>query len=271
MASGGGKLDSTNASSAPTLSNSLNLNGGTLTVEGSVTISGGVTVDSSGSINPTGGTSLTLGPVSGAGTLTLAGQGVTFLAGTLDTTTVSVQGKVKLKSTFGDGSTPGSFLVMEGGELTSLGIGTFTGNVTLQNGTLVAGGINAFGTGSLAVIPTGTVQINLAGGAPTLGNALSLSGGTLGVGAGSLTFSQAVTLGSNTTIQNGGTLTLAGGVSGGGNTLKLAGSGKLLLGGTLSSVTVIVPTQSQFDTLDGLTATGGATVQTANGHVLFPS
>lgn len=55
-----------------------------------------------------------------------------------------------------------------------------------------------------------------------------------------------------------------------GYTLKMTGGGKLLLGGTLNSVTVIVPTASQFDPLPGLTATGGATVQDARGDVLFP-
>ena len=221
-----------------------------------------------GTINPNAGTTLTLGVVSGLGTLTLGGQGVTLLTGTLDTTAISVEGQVKLTSGFADGGAPGSLTVTNGGTLTSLGAAGFSGDVTLKQGTLVALGNNAFGTGSLAVIPTGAVQIDTAGSTVTLGNALSLSGGTLGMGPGSLTFSQPVNISSNTTIQNSGTLTLSGGVSGS-FALKMTGAGKLALGGTLSGVKVIVPTADQFVKLAGLTATNGAIVNDANGTVLF--
>jgi fibronectin-binding autotransporter adhesin len=249
------------------LDNALTMSAGTLTVEGNVTITGATTIAGAGTIDPDLRTTLSLGDRSGAGTLTLGGDGVTFLAGTLDTTNIIVEGKVKLKSTFTDGSTPGSLTVNDD-PLTSLGTGTFTGIVTLKQGTLSALGNNAFGTGTLDVIPTGIVTHS--GLAVTLGNTLDLAGGVLTVSYAALTFTSTVKLDSNATIQANGKLTLTAGIDGGTNVLNVNG-GKLALGGTLfGKMVVVVGTSSGFVPLDGLSAPDGGTVQDAKGHVLLP-
>jgi hypothetical protein len=263
------KLQTEILTSEVTLSNGLTLNGGTLSIFGdNLTFNGNLAVNSTATINNETKNSLNLGNVSGTGTLTLEGFGVTNLTGTLDGTPLSVTGNVKLRPTFGDGSSPGSITVLDGGKLSSAGVGTFTGTITLTSGTLVPLGNNAFGTGKLIVTPAGPVAINSLGASVLLGNFLQLNGGSLVISPGSLTFSQQLTLNGNSTIQtSGGKLTLQSGTTGN-FTLTMTGSDTFSLSGELLSTKLVVPTKKQVVLLS---VTGSGTVFDAQNDQLYPS
>ena len=281
-----------------TLSNDVTVNGA-LTIAGTSALTLGGDIDGAGGIlkNDTGTLTLT-----GANTYT---GGTTVNAGTLVGNTGSLQGAITAAAgssvnfnqtangTYAGAFTGGGNLVKQGGgELTLSGTNAFggTGTVDVQAGTLVASGGSAL-TGAAGVAignnaqlrldnseaigqlsGAGTLNINGAGTALTLGSAASstfdgvISGdGALNkTGSGVLTLAGANTLTGTTTVQEG-RLNLTGQLDSGtvqvNNDATLSGSGQ-------ASGNVIV---NSGGTLEIATATAGLSLgelTTANGSTI---
>ena len=249
--------------------------GGKLTVAaGNLQFSGGTTLLSSGEIDPAAESTVILAgsiqndasaPPGTALTLGGQGNGATELAGTLNTALV-VNGFVDLAKTFnGTGA-----ITVQGGQLGSSGIGTYSGQITLNAGTISALANNAFGSGPLKVQvakgATGTLATAVSLAPITLGNSLTMSGGTLVVkGNATTTINQPVTMSAASEIdpQAGVTLALTGNVTGTG-LLTLGGSGTVNLGGKLGAPVSV----SAGDTVQLLPAFSGTGNVTVNGGTL---
>jgi autotransporter-associated beta strand protein len=141
------------------------------------------------------------------------------------------------------------------GTLALSGVNTFTGGLTVRNGTVSGtAGANNFGANTSVITlgdaTTGAGGASVLGGAFTYANPITVGSGgsgTLTLGGGttlSPTFSGAITLNKDLVVSktgSTGTLTLSGGVTGTGNlTLNNAGSGASAI--TLSGAAAINPT-----------------------------
>ncbi len=159
-----------------------------------------------------GGPSNTISNVAG-GSMTFA-EGEIFLR----ELTIDGEGDTIIHSRMGNNIYPGSVIKNGSGTLTLSHANTYSGGTTITEGTLLATGSDALGTGAASVESGGSLQL-ISG--VTLANALTLSGTGTGVGSGALvgevtaedgvaTFAGEITLGSDATI-----LATSGGFSGG--------------------------------------------------------
>lgn len=207
------------------------ITGATIACSG-ITATEDVTVSPSGTFG-TGGTVINVDVAPGK-TFDFSSQGVSSIAGT---------GFIK--------SNAGVF---------ALSGGSYSGGFTLNAGTLVARGVNAFGSGGILTINSGTICSNAnrnlsgkpsiinVGGNFTLGATTGLASATA-----TLTFDAPLTLGTGVTriitIGNTAAHTFNGVISGTGSgiTINTTSTGRLVLGGA--------------NTYDGLTTITGGTLQ----------
>ncbi len=189
---------------------------------------------------------------------------------TLNTTGIypnNLHGQSDLNNYYG--SISGTGAILKTGPATQIlsGTSTFTGSVSITNGTLQLQSPAALGTpSSISVSGNGTLDLS---GQAIASGPLFLSGGGLGL-VGSITnsslapasFAGAVTLSSSTVIGGAGDITLSGPVSGPGglstvgyNTLTLAGGASFTGGLNIPSGTVAVTAPATYS--GGISLTGG--------------
>ena len=194
---------------AVTLPNALNLQGGTLNVQGQLTLAGAVTVSSSTSeIDPTASAKVTITgnlastnfavlQVGGAGLLVLndaVGAPVTTVT---DSTVLELGPNVS-----GDGQ-----LSLKGGTLASDSANNqYAGNINLVTGTLQVSADNAFGKATL-VVPDNATTVTIKASERSLKNAVNLLGGDVKV-SGTLTLTGMITVAVPTQVAVTGGLTL---------------------------------------------------------------
>ncbi|MEY3895424.1 MAG: hypothetical protein RLZZ214_943, partial [Verrucomicrobiota bacterium] len=186
-----------------------------------------------------------------ANTLTLSTGGITSATVGIKTLTTST-GNVTISGIIGDGSGPVAVAQNGAGTLTLSAVNTFTGGLTVKNGTVIAGNsVSALGgtaTGAVTIgggVPSGAANATLLGAnGLTYANPIIVASGgtglyTLGNSLGVFPrFSGAITLNNNLTIaesnnpqggvSSGTYLIASGGISGSGN-LTLAGNGGISL------------------------------------------
>ena len=229
--------------------NGLTLTGSTVTIApttGSVLITGSIT----------GGTNLNL---AGSGTGTIAGPGITNLAGT-----VALNGS---------------------GLWVFAASGTYKGPTNLTSGTLgIAVDSTPITAGLITNGPIGTGALNFNGGTliafggnHTIANVMTTVGANAGTisGANNITLNGLLTVGGNTSlaINTAGLTTFGGGINLNGDTLTLTGSGNLavnsaITGGTGSLVwnnAGVFTVTSTNSTYTGTTTLSKGTVQFGNG------
>ncbi len=282
-------------------SSTVELNGGTLsghnaarTMNNSLLISADSTIGGSQNLTFNGSASST-----GNRTLTVNNSGLTTLAGsTLSlaennqsrTLTLDVSGGGLLISSViqnGTGSGADALTKNGTGTLTLTGNNTFSGNLTVNAGTLALGSDTAAGSGTLTIGNGVTLTAN--GGSRTIANNLNFIGNPITfAGSGSLTFLDSFDLNSSRTFVVDNTTTFSGVISGGGDILTKSGSGTLRLTGNntfsgglnLDAGTLVLGHNSAAGSgalvfADGVTiaATGGsrtiANALTFNGNVTF--
>ena len=192
--------------------------------------------------------SLDISNAAASNTLTLSTGGITSgTAGTKTLTTTT--GNVLISGIIGNGSGTVAVVQDGAGTLTLSGANTFTGGLTVKNGTVIAGNsVSALGgTGTGAVTVGGGAGSGAANASLLFANSLNYanpitvaSGGTgtytIGNSAGAVTLSGGITLNNNATISEtniGGTgfssgqyLNISGAITGSGN-LTLAGNGAI--------------------------------------------
>lgn len=223
--------------------NSLTVqNGGTMQADGGLILAGSInsnTTNSSGTLNvgaPDLANPTTAGRVTGAGVLFGGGTAaINFNQTDATTFSVSING-------------PGTVTQRGTGTTTLAGDSGFSGTTVVEAGTLIAGRNTAFGSSSVAV-HGGTLDV----GGYTLGNTLTLDGGTL---AGTGTLTGAVSLGSGATLAPGnspGTLTFTNGL-----TLNDGAALNFELGTTSDLLRI------SGGTLTGSTSAGGITLNLAD-------
>jgi len=178
------------------LSNSVNLNGGTLNVAGqALTLAGTVTSNAdfnNSEIDPAAKAGVILtGSLSGS--LHVGGAGPVLLEGAVKSDGILTidSGALVMFGSLLNGS--GSVIV-GGGTLASGSANDFKGTITLQAGQIQVTANNALGTATLFGPLTGQATLDPRGKAITLGNDLTLQGGTLKVAAGALTLSGTITV-----------------------------------------------------------------------------
>ena len=170
------------------------------------------------------------------------------------------------------GSISGTGDVVQAGTGTLIlsGNSTYTGTTWVQSGTLLATTSSGFGSGSVAVFDSATLQLQ---GNITVANALFLNGtGTAGNGAlenlsGNNTASGAITLEADSRINSdAGTLTLSNTLDNAGHALTLGGAGNLAASGVISGTGSLTKDGAGTATLSGTNTYTGTT--TINGGVL---
>ena len=290
------------------ISGGVTVNAGTLTLNGNNSLTGGVTI-SAGTLqigNPGALNSAAPNVVTDNGTLTLNGNSVTVasLSGSgivqnanaaRATLTVAVSngGSASFAGTLQDGSGGGTLsLVVNGsgnGEQNLSGVNTFTGGVTVNNGTLemtggslvanvtINGGMFGMTAGSLAGNVTNSGTFLYEGG--TFGGRLFGAGGTLAIAApltitnglendGGLTLTATSTV-QGTTFQNA-PITLGGPGLDNEGTLTMAGE-TLILSTSPSAANVNNGTFNLSPTvpfnLNGATLTNGGTLNLNGGTI----
>jgi autotransporter-associated beta strand protein len=165
------------------------------------------------------GSSLTVGPLSGAGTIddfTGAGTPVLTLGGTASTTFSGVIA-----------NTTGAVSVVQAGtgNLVLTGTNTYTGSTTINAGSVELGNGGTSGSVAGSIIDNTSLLIDRSDTAVTFANAISGTGSVSNVGLGSVTFTGANSY-SNGTNVNAGTLVIgaAGALPSGKNVSVLANS-----------------------------------------------
>ncbi|HVK18595.1 MAG TPA: autotransporter-associated beta strand repeat-containing protein [Fimbriiglobus sp.] len=302
LGSGGLVKDGTNTqilSGANTFTGPITINAGTLTVGAGATgtIAGTQTITNAGALAFNQDVAQTVsGLVTGAGSLSKAGTGVLTLSGANDYTgaTTVTAGTLRAGSATAFGTN--SNLTVNGGTVQlngfSQSVGTLAGTggivenanataVTLTTNpgatdTAYAGVIqDGTGGGALSLVKNGAANLTLSG-ANTFTGGLTISAGTVQVGAGGATGSLATTL----PITNNGTLivnksndlTLNGAITGGGSLTK-QGTGALILGGansygggtTISGGTVRIGAAGAIPDTGTVTIAANGTLSTAGG------
>ncbi|AQS41872.1 MAG: Outer membrane autotransporter [Candidatus Tokpelaia hoelldobleri] len=171
----------------------------------------------------------------GTGALTMAaGTGISLGAGMNIANNITLNGAVSLGVGSGNGTVSGvisggfGFTKTGAGSLTLGGGNTFTGGIDLVDGILVAGNINALGTGGVHLGAGTELQLAVSG---SLNNAVSIDAGdnaTISVTTGQ----NAHLLGGGLTVGAGGTLTI--GSAGNNGMLFLHGSDAFGTGATIA-------------------------------------
>lgn len=162
----------------------------------------------------------------GTGTLNISGAATFTLNGAANDT-LTLGGSYVGANTFsGVVSGAGSVVMNGAGSWTLAGANTYTGPTMVQNGTLVAGNANAFGTTAALVVNGGTLDINDLG---ITASSLAGTGGSVDLGSGTLTLKSA-----------SGSTTYAGSIVGSGGLTKMGASTVTLTGGnTYSGATTV--------------------------------
>jgi len=229
-----------------------------------LTNSTGFYVNNSGTLTLTGSSNLNIG---NGNTLTLGGS--------------NALGQIVISK--GIATSTGAIVVNTAGSVSLNNQNSYTGGTTLTAGTLNLGNARALGnvTPGTFTINGGTID-NTSGGALTIGNSLPISIGgdfafkgtnNLNMGAGAVN----LTGGTRTITTTAGTLTIATAISNGG--LSKAGAGTLALSGnstyasatTVSAGTLLLSTGGSINASAGISVSGGATVQNANGSSVTPT
>ncbi len=206
------------------------------------------------SLSSASGTTLTLG----AGTLTDTGSGSTTFAGALTGT--------------------GTLVNSGTGQLAITGTnGSFTGKVTLSDGSILASATNATGTATVSVSNLGNFEVQ---GGVSLASKFTLStnGGPSANGAienisGNNSLTGAITVSSSSRLQSdSGTLSVSGAVGIGANTLNVGGSGNTSITGAITGTAASAITKDGGGTLTigvanpafaGAVTVSGGTLQTS--------
>ncbi len=121
-----------------------------------------------------------------------------------------------------------------GAKLTLTGSNTLSGGVTVNNGSLAAGSLTAFGTGAVAV-NGGTLEL----GGFAVTNAITLAGGTLGNSGAAVTRAGDVALAAASSIGGTGDITLGGAITGAFGLTKV-GTGTVTLNGANAATGITV-------------------------------
>jgi len=241
--------------------NSLTINGGALSASASFALSSTRGIG----LGPTGTNSLSNnGPASGVGTIDVAsGQTLTYGGIAANYTSTNAGGLTKTSA----------------GKLTLSGANTYTGNTTINGGTLAVSGGGSIATSTNIIVNAGTTfdVSSVSGGyALVTGQSLVATNGAVATVNGSLNLASAGLVLTNvintpTITVTGGTLTLGSGmavtvaINNGGAPLG-AGSYKLIAKGSGGSVAGPVP--SSVTTVgDGLVTNGAATLGISGGEL----
>ncbi|NOS94478.1 MAG: hypothetical protein HOP30_21400, partial [Cyclobacteriaceae bacterium] len=234
--------------------NNLTINNGAVTLGRNTTSNGTLSVVIPGSLalstfnfNSNGLLSLNGSTISGSGTLTLAGNITTNASATSSVISAPVSMSSTQTLTINNGaSSPdlsvtsiisgASGLVKSGtGELSLSGANSFTGGVSLTNGTLDINNSSALGTiAGTFTINGGTINNTSAGAITTLNYPQAWNADFTFTGTQNLNFGTgAVTPNSNRIVAvTGGTLTVNGVIGGGAVSITKEGAGTLIIGGS---------------------------------------
>ncbi len=180
-----------------------------------------------------------------------------------------------ISSSIGNGAEGNHNIIKTGaGTMVLTGSNTFTGSVTVNNGTLAAGNDAAFGTGSVA-LNGGTLDLGghaIANNIVLGGGALSFSGATISGNISETGGAKALTVGANLTLSgsnsySGGTTVNAGTLTAG--TVNAFGSGAVTVsGGTLSLGGLAVTNAIDFQSGSLTNVGGAATTNVKSGAIL---
>jgi autotransporter-associated beta strand protein len=256
--------------------NGVNTNGGggdTIISAIEILGDGGTATFSANAANNSSGISFAKGAVTGVST---AGKTTTLTLNGANTAATIGGANNQVTGVVGDGGGGGKLAIVKDGAgvWTVTGNNTFTGNFTLNSGTLrTFGQANAFGKGIL-VINGGA--INMANGTSVIySNAITMGGDlSINPNGGANGFSGSVDLGGanrTVTLSGGaGTWNISGVVSNGGltkagaNLMLLSASNTYALGTTISAGTLVGDADGSFGT-NSVTVANSATLTLTNG------
>ena len=218
--------------------NTITLGGNIVNSSGAAntqTINSGINFSTNGSVIAAFGDIVLGGPIALSSSTTNTANTVTF-SGNKNTT---VNGVIS------DGTTAGGKVLINttnGGKVTFNGANTFTGGLTLSQGTFVMGNDAAAGTGTLTLgnAAATTAPTLQATAARTVANALNIAGNVNIGGSNAFTFTGDTTLTGNNTVTNTVATTFSGaiGQSAAGTSFTKAGSADMTFsGGTANTFT----------------------------------
>lgn len=253
-----------------TFSGGIVLEEGTLVLDGDRGIGLGPLKLKGGRIESSGGSKRFDNAVSLAGQLSFGGSGTLELGGSITfdaSSELTVETDTVLSGDVEE-SLPGAGFIKKGnGKLTLSGVNSFSGGISLDEGTLVLGGDQAAGSGKIT-LKSGT-KIETTGGARRLSNNFSLAG-TVGI-SGGLTITGDVSLSDLAQLEVEGTTTLAGKLTEekpgtgfakkGNGTLVLEGANTISGGVSLADGTLLINNTSGSGTGRGsVSVTGKGTL-----------
>ncbi|OAI00842.1 DUF4347 domain-containing protein [Methylomonas methanica] len=270
-------------------------------VSGTNILSGNVTLTGAAFLGVTSDQLTLSGNIGGGFNITKAGAGTLVLSGSNSYNNTSVSaGTLSLATdgNLGSGTVTlagGTTLIVTGATTIDNAV-ALSGNATLDNSTAVAlsGAISGAGTtltkggaGTLTLSSTSnsaaaTTALTLTGGTLSVGAATTMVGGTLTLNGGSLTitgsgdtYANAITLANDATITNASAATLSGQISGsaaltkaGAGTLTLSNTGNSSAAATLAVTAGTVSVASDSRLIGGAVTLNGGTLNLANAGTL---
>ncbi len=235
------------------VSGDLNTNGNPLLMDGANTVVISGDMSGAGSLTKNGSGSLTLsGSNSYSGTTTL-NAGTLTLQGSLDGTSLDLDGGAFSQVASGSIAGSGSTLTVSGATVTLAGNNSYTGATTLTAGTL---NLDGSLTGSDITVSGGTWSQSATGSISGDGNSFTLDGGAATL-AGTNSYTGATTV-------NAGTLTLQGG-------LAISNSGAVVMANTAGAELLVDAAETIGDLSGGGSLGGGIVIASAQGLTVSQS